>query len=331
MHISALFSVHYFYYYETSMKHLNKTTFLFVAVCLAFLACGNGSNKGGMSPYKEMSAYTSRSSADNRNYAEADEMEEPAEASDATVLNQSRKLIKRADIFIRVEDPALTEQQITDLYKKYNAWPASTGLYDNSRNYVIRVPSDYYETMLNELTKLGKLLRRAENTEDATLRYYDLESRLNTKRELLKTYQSYLSKAKNIEEILSVESRIADLQREIDSTGTQFRNLVNLVDYSTISMQVDGPLNVVPYSKSTLKERLSSLFGSFGDVASSAIIVLVWIVIYGVPAVLLFILLFAVLFGRIGLLKKLMQIAAGKTKLSFKRGKKEENEVNSEL
>jgi hypothetical protein len=163
--------------------------------------------------------------------------------------------------------------------------------------------------MLAELAGLGRVTRRTESTEDVTLRYYDLEGRLAVKRELLNTYQGYLGKARNIDEIMTVESRIADLQQEIDWTGTQLRNLANLIDYSTVNLDIAGPTGA-SYSAPTLAERFGDLFGSFGDVFSTALVVIAGIVMYGVPALLIVVLLFWVLFGRIGLIKKLWRLVA---------------------
>jgi hypothetical protein len=229
----------------------------------------------------------------------------------AEYQEQSRKLIKRAELRIRVENPAELEAPLSNLMAKYDAWPASAGIYENSRNYSIRVPSSSYATMLAELAGLGRILRRWENAEDVTLRYYDLEGRLAVKRELLKTYQEYLGRAANIGEIMTVESRIADLQQEIDWTGTQLRNLANLIDYSTIDLDIIGPPTASSYDEPSLGEKVRELFSSFGGVASSALVVLMGIVIYGVPAILIIVLLFWLLFGRIGLLKKLWRLASG--------------------
>jgi len=225
------------------------------------------------------------------------------------IAGQSRKLTKSAYISLRVDDPAATEKPLSELMNKFGAWSASTTIYENSRNYSIRVPSDSYDAMLAELAGLGRVTSRTENTEDVTLRYYDLEGRLAVKRELLNTYQGYLGKARNIDEIMTVESRIADLQQEIDWTGTQLRNLANLVDYSTVNVNIAGPAGS-SYSAPTLAERFRDLFGSFGDVFSTAMVVLTGIVLYGVPALLIIVLLFWVFFGRIGLIKKLWRLVA---------------------
>ena len=241
-----------------------------------------------------------------------DEAPPPSQQLGADNTQKERKLVKKAELRLRVEDPAATEKPLAALMEKYGAWPAQATVYENSREYTIRVPLSSYNAMLADLAALGKTLKRTETAEDVTLRFYDLESRLATKRELLKTYRSYLGRAKNIDEIMTVESRIADLQQEIDRTGTQLRNLANLVDYSTIDLEIVGPSSVSSYAEPTLKEKLSELFGSFGTVASTALVVLTGIIIYGVPAILVLILLFWILFGRIGLLKKLWRLAVKK-------------------
>ena len=157
---------------------------------------------------------------------------------------------------------------------------------------------------------LGRLLRRSETTEDVTLRYYDLEGRLAMKRELLRTFQSYLGRARSIEEILSVEARIAELQNDIEGTGLQLRNLANRIDYATIDLNIIGPAVSSQKYDPTLGERIREMFANFGGFLSTMAIAIVGIIIYGIPILLIVVLLFWLLFGRIGLLKKLWQIAA---------------------
>ncbi|MDR1802405.1 MAG: DUF4349 domain-containing protein [Treponema sp.] len=301
------------------MKRHYKIILIFLsAVLLLCAGCGGGystsSSSGGVAlqraaiaSFDAGIAYEA-SAREELGYDDSGGRETPLGAE---YTEQSRKLIKRAELRIRVENPAALEAPLSALMTKYDAWPASTGIYENSRSYSIRVPSASYDTMLAELTGLGRILRRWENAEDVTLRYYDLEGRLAVKRELLKTYQEYLGKAVNIGEIMTVESKIADLQQEIDWTGTQLRNLANLIDYSTIDLEITGPQTASSYAEPSLGEKVRELFSSFGGVVSSALVVLMGIVIYGVPAILIIILLFWLLFGKIGLIKKLWRLAAG--------------------
>jgi hypothetical protein len=225
-----------------------------------------------------------------------------------------RKLVKRANLRIRVEDLARADASLNALMEQHGAYASSTESDENSRNFVIRVPHGEYDTFLAAMNGLGRVLRRSESAEDVTLRYYDLEGRLSTRQELLKTYQSYLGKAKNIEEILSVEARLAELQNEIDGTGKELRRLANRVDFATIEIDILGPVSSTPYQGETLGEKIRELFGGFGEFVSTVLVVLIGIVIYGIPVTLLLVLFFWIFFGRIGLLKKLWRAAAGKSR-----------------
>ncbi|MDR1420797.1 MAG: DUF4349 domain-containing protein [Treponema sp.] len=222
-----------------------------------------------------------------------------------------RKLIMRADMRIRVEDPAVSDESLRVLMEKYGAYPESSTARENVRDYTIRVPQERYGALVGELEGLGRVLYKSENAEDVTVRFYDLRGRLETKRRILETYRGYLSKASNIEEILSVEARIADLENEIDGTGRELRALAGLVDYSTVELSLTGPA-AVPRSAPSFGERARELFGFFGQFASTLCLVIIGIVIFGVPAILFAVLLFWLSFGRVGLVKKLLRLAAGK-------------------
>jgi len=256
----------------------------------------------------------SRTRAYNLEYEEAAAIhdtirtEESSVSDSANLSNQDRKLIQRANIRMRVENLDAADVNITDLLKKYNGYSASTEVDEYSRNYSLRVPAPQYNDFLNEMNGIGRLIRRSESTEDVTLRYYDLEGRLEMKKELLKTFQSYLSRARTIEEILSVEKRIAELQNDIEGTGGQLRHLSNKIDYATIDLSILGPASTTKPQTSTLGERIRELFGNFGYFLSTVLVGIIGIVVFGIPLIILFALLFWLLFGKIGLLRKLWSV-----------------------
>lgn len=231
--------------------------------------------------------------------------EEEASSESSILTNTERKLVKSANIRIRVDNLETADASIDELLNKYQAYSASTNIEENSRYYSLRVPAQYYEVFLSETSGMGRLLHRYESTEDVTLRYYDLEGRLETKKELIKVFQSYLGRANSIEEILAVEARIAELQYDIDGTGIQLRNLANRVDYATIDLSLLGPVMSTPSRGLTLAERIKQLFSGFGSFLSTIAVILIGIVIYGIPIILLTVFLFWLLFGKVGLVKKL--------------------------
>jgi len=224
--------------------------------------------------------------------------------------NPERKIVRRANIRLRVDNLESAETSLNGLMEKCGAYAASAAADEDSRRYLVRVPSAAYRDFLAGAAGMGKVISRSETADDVTLRYYDLEGRLDTSKELLKTFQSYLGKAKNIDEILSVERRIAELQSEIDRTGKDLRGLSNDVDYSAVDLVMYGPA-AASTSYPSLLDNVKGLFRSFSEFLSALLVILIGIVVYGVPIALLLVFFFWLLFGKVGLLKKLWRLAAG--------------------
>jgi hypothetical protein len=250
-------------------------------------------------------------------YAEATEEEftrnsTSEDSMSADLSNVERKLVKRADVRIRVENLEAADASVAGLLKKYDAYAASTVIQETSYYFSLRVPSRAYEIFLAEMNGIGRVVSRSESTEDVTLRYYDLEGRLETKRELVRTFQSYLRRANNIEEILKVEARISELQYDIEGTGKQLRDLANRIDYSTIELTILGPATATPSKNLTFGERIKQMFGNFGNFLSGMGLFILGFIIYCIPVLLLALFLFWLLFGRVGLLKKLWRVVMGK-------------------
>lgn len=238
--------------------------------------------------------------------------ENPALNGESPPPEKSRKLIKSARIRARVDNLEEAAAHVDVVLERYQAYAGNSSVYDSSREYTLKIPSVHYEAALQEFGSMGKIVYQSETVEDATLKYYDLDGRLNTRLELLKTFQAYLGKAKTIEEIMTVEKRIAELQQEIDWYGSQLTNLSHLIDYATINLELRGPVSESPYYKPSIKERIAGLFHSFSGIASTALVVLLGIIIYGISALLIVILLFWILFGRIGLIRKIWRLVAAK-------------------
>ncbi|GHV85682.1 hypothetical protein AGMMS50230_12900 [Spirochaetia bacterium] len=237
----------------------------------------------------------------------------------ASAVTQTRKLVKRAEVSVEA-DKSLVDGEgrlsgvnlhVEALLKKYNAYSEQTRSDENYARYTIRVPQLFYESLLAETGTLGKVRSRSETAEDVTLKYYDMEGRLNTKKTLLATFQGYLSRTQNIDDIMKVETRIAELQNEIDWLGTQLTQLSSLVDYAAIELNIYS----TSYSSNyTLGDRIGNLFGSFGGFASGMLVVVLGIVIFGIPIIFFCFFFFWLLFGKVGLLKKAARLVMGRKK-----------------
>jgi hypothetical protein len=284
------------------LKQMKRVAVFYVLTGLVFSGC---------SARKE--APSSAASSDALQAVGADS--EPEYNNRRNLLDEEyRKIITTASIRLRVEHFDAQSVSVLDLMRKYNSYPSETRTNENARNYIIRVPVENYKALFEDIIRLGKVLYSSERNEDVTLKYYDMESRLNTKRALMKTYQSYLGKAEKMEDVLTAEAKIAELQNDIDSDGSQFMALSNLIDYSTIKLELLGPISANISERETLGDRAKQLFASIGEYVHTVLIILLGLVVYGIPSIVVLALLYWLLLGKVGVLKKVWRIVSEKKK-----------------
>jgi hypothetical protein len=282
------------------MKNIKKFLFVLTVSSLFFSACGMGGSQqesAGSSSGVDDSVYRATEAA---NY----------------VSNNSRKFITTASLTLRINDLKNGEVELNEIMNKYNAYTTETSVYVNTLRYTIRIHANDYKEFFDEIKIIGKIEHYNENREDVTLHYYDLEGKLTTQRELIQTYREYLGKAENIEEIMAVEKQIAELQNEIDKTGEEFTKLNNSIDFSTIRLTLKGPRSDDVYYTETIGDRIQILFKGFGGYVSTMATILIGLIIYGIPTLIILLLLYFVLLGKVGILRKIWRL------LNEKKGNK---------
>jgi len=179
----------------------------------------------------------------------SEELQVPAPtAAPVTVApNEStdRKVITTSQITIEVNNFDKAMAKIDTITENYNGYIArsSSQIEDKYREgwITLRIPEEYFSNVFEELKTLGKVKSTNTNREDVTKRYIDLESRLKNKKAEEKRYLEILEEAKNVEEILKVESYLSGTREEIDSLQGEINYLKNRVSYSTITIYLSEP------------------------------------------------------------------------------------------
>jgi hypothetical protein len=167
-----------------------------------------------------------------------------AEDVDVTSNVQSgvnRKLIRNGSIDFKVKEVKQTKIEIEKICKELNAYisnESENNFGDRLQyNQTIRVPADKFDALLTRIESLAvKVENKNISTEDVTEEFIDVEARLNTKKELETRYLEILKQAKTVEEIISVESQIANVRSEIESMQGRLEYLKNQVSLSTINV-----------------------------------------------------------------------------------------------
>ena len=105
--------------------------------------------------------------------------------------------------------------------------------------YVVRVPAAKYNEFCNLVGDLAQLNRQEHTAENISEAYYDTESRLVTQRTKLERLQELLTRADKMEDIITLESAIAETELQIEYLTGTLRKYDALVDYATVEISLE--------------------------------------------------------------------------------------------
>ncbi|MFA5299456.1 MAG: DUF4349 domain-containing protein [Lutibacter sp.] len=158
-------------------------------------------------------------------------------------IQTTRKLIKNGEVEFETENLSKTRENIFKSIEKYKGYSSSDTEYKSSNEIsntiTVRVPSENFDHLLNEITiGVSKFDRKEITVKDVTEEFLDVEARLKTKKELENRYLEILKKANKVTEILEVEKQIGELRSEIESFEGRLKYLENQVSFSTLTVKI---------------------------------------------------------------------------------------------
>lgn len=185
-----------------------------------------------------------------------------------SVAETARKLIKTVNLEMQtkefdavVESISKKVQEMGGYIEDSSVWGSSyysTGA--RSASYTLRIPSDRLDEFVEATDELGNITYKNESVEDVTLRYVDVESR----KKALETEQArlleLLEQADNLEDLLTIESRLSDVRYELENYGSQLRLLDNQVDYSTVYLNINEVERIIETKERTFFEEIADRF-----------------------------------------------------------------------
>lgn len=172
-------------------------------------------------------------------------------------------LIKTVYLSLDVDDYSKARVKIDSILKLSNAWISNENFmnleYQISNDMAIRVPKANLDTLLVQLIGLAKKVthQRVESA-DVTEEYIDVESRIKNLRSVESTFVKLLRKTDSIEDILKIESKLAEVRGNIESMEGRIKYLKNRVEYCTVNLTVRQPIEYryVPQAADKFTERL---------------------------------------------------------------------------
>jgi hypothetical protein len=164
-----------------------------------------------------------------------------AEDSPATPL-QTRAVISTGTVTLRSKDVGQARfdvQKVVDSHRgeisDEQTATDTEGRVDRSR-LVIRVPSQFFDDVMNELGEVAELRSAKRTSEDVTTEVIDIGVRVRAQEKSIERIELLLGRAQSLRNIIAIESQLARRQADLDSLKAQQAWLADQTSLSTITV-----------------------------------------------------------------------------------------------
>jgi hypothetical protein len=245
----------------------------------AFSACAKkdaASGNGNGTMYNSLTVGDNAASESVAPAESATMSEEPLKSTsttttNVTVSNSQEKIIRRASLEVETRDFDKLITSVSTQINQLGGYVESSeirGRYYNSDNlrngYIVaRIPKDKLDQFIGNVYNMANVVNKLESTENVTLQYIDTESHKKALEIEQERLLALLEKVETLEDIITLETRLSDVRYELESYESQLRTYDNLVDYSTVTLNVQEVERFTDaVEKKTVWSRIQSGFGN---------------------------------------------------------------------
>jgi hypothetical protein len=109
-----------------------------------------------------------------------------------------------------------------------------------SGSVTLRVPVQSFDTAVTQVRALpGKVISQQTAASDVTAKYVDLQARIHSLIATRSSFERLLARATTIGDTLAVQSRVTDVQTQIEQLQGQLRVLADQATFGTLTVTVD--------------------------------------------------------------------------------------------
>lgn len=217
------------------------------------------------------------------------------------------KLVYHCDLDIETLDYSGTMTSVKDAITKYGGVIQSENESDSGYNWYyedyrktggtlhnylqVRIPSANYESFLAELDGVGKIISKSTSVDNISQQYYDTTTQIEALQIQEKNLLGMLEKCETIEDMITVQERLSEVQYELNSLQTSKRYMDMDVAYSYVNINISEVMEYhydsEPVKTNTFIDRLGNTVKSTGKGFLSFLEGLLFLIIRLIPYILI--------------------------------------------
>lgn len=187
------------------------------------------------------------------------------------------KIIRTYNLRIETKDIKTSLVQLEELVKTQGGYIENSSQSgkmevgeEASAYYVLRIPKGKEQMVRAELEKMGQILYFSQYQDNVSRTYRDTEARAALIKAKEDKLMELLAKAENLEDLITIESKIMDLQFEREQMLAYLKDLDQMVDYDTyyvdmIQVKVFTEKGFGQKLKDSFTEGLADFWKFLGD------------------------------------------------------------------
>ena len=159
-----------------------------------------------------------------------------------TTLAAEQRLIRTGTVRLTVDEYGPADEAVRETLTSYDGFVAEASRETRERDdeeytvgeLVVRVPSDDFDAAMSEFEAIGEVEQVSTESEDVGEAIADLEARLENREAERDRLRDLYEDANTTEDVLAVQSELADVQAEIERLDARLATLEERVALSTI-------------------------------------------------------------------------------------------------
>jgi len=189
-----------------------------------------------------------RSDSIGKHQLPGDKQKQPTRQPNLPRIDWDKKIIKTASLRLEVKDYNAFANSLREKIKEFGGYIAQEeqiqSEYKIENSLAIKVPVDQFDDAVAQISSKAETVNEKKiNSQDVTAEFVDTRSRIEAKKQVRMRYMDLLKQARNMEEILNVQSQINGIQEQIESAAGRIEYLGHSSVFSTINLTYYQILN----------------------------------------------------------------------------------------